>query len=570
MLRFPNPGSTIGNFVAVYTAAFERLQGQVVTLDDLTDAIIETNLATSSGFMGKEAQVRSRRPDRSRDPLYNQLKMYAELFKALGWLHPTERSALNYTFTLLGRQVVAEGPHYLPLLGETVLGITFPTHVLDVKGDHDLRPFSTILQLMLACDGALSRDEMIVVPLSAPTDRTPDLIEAMASRVRSLRASRDSITKAMASLAAARRLQSNTLKNYTRWPIAILRDCGWTEKASLRHGNTGQSFQVHKLTEEGRSVADRISGCSDIRLDQVESLPDEEKAGLSVHAHYQMLYRSGFDLEPVREKLEEHRPAYNSALTRLGVEPAREVLFSPFQSLSIQDIEEIFPDTPATPKPAMVRDAGMETPFGRGPRDHLFVQPAFVDAKPGSDVDEVRAVKRTLMRLCDQYRDPGQAADGFSESRAKDTQTEFYPLVSCLFEILGFEGEYSRAGVNYQRWDAYIWVDGVAVPIEIKSPTEEEYLGTKAIRQALENKVVLLSRKSLSTRREVTSLIVGYKIPNERGELSSLIDDVFQAFGVRIGVIDLRTLSHLAILAITENLTVDEDQLAGLRGFLHV
>src|SRR5438270_9172518 len=116
MLRFPNPGSTINNFVAVYTAAFERLHGKVVDLDDIVAATVSANLATSSGYMGAEAIARSTREDRSRDPLYNQLKMYAELFRAHGWLHPTEQSALNYSFTLLGRQLVEAGPHYLALL----------------------------------------------------------------------------------------------------------------------------------------------------------------------------------------------------------------------------------------------------------------------------------------------------------------------------------------------------------------------------------------------------------------------------------------------------------------------
>ena len=67
MLRFPNPGSTIENFVGVYSAAFERLNGQSVDLDDIVDAVVRANLATSSGYMGDEAVARSTRADRSRD-----------------------------------------------------------------------------------------------------------------------------------------------------------------------------------------------------------------------------------------------------------------------------------------------------------------------------------------------------------------------------------------------------------------------------------------------------------------------------------------------------------------------
>ena len=45
----------MANFVAVYKAAFKRYRGQVVKLDDMVQATVEANLATSSGYMGKEA-----------------------------------------------------------------------------------------------------------------------------------------------------------------------------------------------------------------------------------------------------------------------------------------------------------------------------------------------------------------------------------------------------------------------------------------------------------------------------------------------------------------------------------
>src|SRR5690606_38200521 len=138
---------------------------RTVNLDDIVEAVVAANLATSSGYMGDEAVVRSTRSDRSRDPLYNQLKMYAELFRTLGWLHPTQQSSLNFTFTLLGEQIVAAGRDFNSLLEECVLGIVYPNPLLTVKGDFDLRPFAFILRVMAACDGHLSRDEMIIGPL---------------------------------------------------------------------------------------------------------------------------------------------------------------------------------------------------------------------------------------------------------------------------------------------------------------------------------------------------------------------------------------------------------------------
>jgi len=570
MLRFPNPGSTISNFVAVYTAAFERLHGQVVTLDDIVGATVDANMATSSGYMGAEAIARSTRLDRTRDPLYNQLKMYAELFRSLGWLHPTERSALNYTFTLLGRQLVAAGPYYLPLFGETVLGISYPSHVLTVQGEHDLRPLAFILQTMLACGDALSRDEMIVGPLSARSDRQPGAAAVMATFVEGLRLNPKTIQDAIERLSEERHIQINTLKNYTRWPIAIMRDCGWTEKVRLKFRKAG-TFEAHRLTEQGKTVARRILTSADIRVDQVDALPFQEKAALSVQAHYNMLERAGFDLEPVSRKLALQTPVFNRALGLLGIEQTRSLLFSPFQSLSIADIRQIFPASEEASTKAREREAAVVgTVVGRGARDHLFVEPKFVRQTHRKEASNTRSLEEELRTLRQHHQSDKEAAAAFATSRAADTRTEFYPLVSELFRALGLQSDYSRPGVNYQRWDACVWLGAVAVPIEIKSPTEEAFLSTKAIRQALENKIVLLARGGLKTSFEITSLIVGYQVPNERGDMSSLIDDIYGSFRIRIGVIDLGTLALLAIRAATDDLTIEGAQLSGLRGFLHV
>ena len=570
MLRFPNPGSTISNFVKVYNAAFQQLNGQVFDLDSMVAAIVEENLATSSGYMGAEAISRSTRRDRSRDPLYNQLKMYAELFRALGWIHPTEQSALNFTFTLLGRQVAEAKQHYLPLMGETVLGISHPSHVLDIRGGQELRPFAFLLLTMLASDDALSRDEMIVGPLSADSDRLEDAVPRVAALVETMRTDPKNIEAAITRVAAEQNVQVNTLKNYTRWPIAVMRDFGWTEKARRPFLSGGRSFEVHQLTDTGRRVAEGVSASADMRLDQVDQLPFEEKAAVSVHAHYRMLERAGFDLESVNQKLKQQEQALNRALTLLGVPPGRSLLFSPFQSLSIGDIGEIFPPSEIAASMEEGKAAAGGTVVGRGSRDHLLVEPRYVPQQREGADDETAELEEELRAMREEHPSAEEAAAAFAQSRVSDTQTQFYPLVSGLFRLLGFESENSRAGVNYQRWDGWVNLDGTVAPVEIKSPTEEMSLSTKAIRQALENKVVLLARGGLETTEDATTLIVGYQIPNERGEMSSLIDDVFEAFNIRIGVIELPTLALLAIRAVTERLTVQADQIRTLRGFLHV
>ena len=560
----------MANFVAVYKAAFKRYRGQVVQLDDMVQATVEANLATSSGYMGTEAIARSTRKDRSRDPLYNQLKMYAELFRSLGWLRSTESSALNYTFTLLGEQVVAADRHWRSLLGETVLGIVYPSHTLELHGDRDTRPFAAILSTMLACNNGLSRDEMIVGPLSASSDRSKADMDDIATKIMGLREEPAAIKGALDELKEARGIQIDTLRNYTRWPLAVLRDLGWTEKDREPYLRNNKTFEIHRLTALGKERAHGLKGAVDLRVDQVDQLSSSQKHALSRHAHFSMMERTGFDVSSVTEQLQRDEETRREALRKLRRPEDKPILFSPFQSLSIADLSEIFPRPAAAPTGRSMQEVIDGTNVGRGTRDHLFVAPTFVASKTEAEGVDLTALKAELRSLRKVHLSANAAARAFAHSRRESTKTQFYPLVTHLLQLIGFPSHCSRNGVNYQRWDAYVWLHGLAVPIEIKSPTEELSLSTKAIRQAIENKVILLARGGMETRRELSTLIVGYQIPNERAEMSMLIDDVYAAFGFRIGVLDLHTLAYVAIKAVTELVSIDDKQLSHLKGFLDV
>jgi hypothetical protein len=569
VLRFPNPGSTTENFVKVYGAAFERLNGRTVDLDAIVAAVVRANLATSSGYMGEAAVARSTRADRSRDPLYNQLKMYAELFRTLGWLHPTPQSALNFTFTLLGEQIVAAGADFGPLLEECVLGIVYPTPILAVKGDFDLRPFAFILRVMAACDGHLSRDEMIIGPLSAASDRGQDNLNAVATTIYAARASAAKTEAAVKAVSGTRGIQVNTLQNYTRWPIALLRDLGWAESGPARFKD-GRKYRSFHLTDKGRVLTERVRAAIDLRVDDAEKLPPEECKALAVVAHFRMLERSGFDIAPLEARIAEGETVAAPLFKRLSTD-GRNLLFSPFQSLSLASIAAAFPVRAQSAQMAEGPDpaAVVTAPTGRDDRSHLFVRPNMVAAE-GPGAGAPNALRAELIGLLERHGKIEVAATAFAENHAQDTQAAFYPLVTHLFQILAFKSDCSRAGVNYQRWDACVWVGDYALPVEIKSPTEEVMLSTKAVRQAMENKVILLSRGGLETRRELASLVVGNRLPNERGEMSNLIDDVFKAFGLRLGVIDLRTLGYLALRSVRDGETIEAGQLSQLRGFLDV
>ncbi len=568
MLRFPNPGSNVANFVAVYRAAFERLNGYVVSLDDIIQVVVAANLATSSGYVGKEAIARSTRDDRSRDPLYNQLKMYAELFRAHGWLHPTEGSSLHYTFTLLGQQLVSAADNYLPLFRETVLGIVYPSKVLQVLGDFDLRPFAFLLKTMYAAGGHISRDEMIIAPLNM-SDRSASAIGKALDLINEARACKEAGQNLLNEVSKKRKVQVNTLHNYTRWPIAVLRDSGWVEKGEAKFKD-GKNFDVFRLTLLGRTTAEWLTQAHDIRLNEIEKLSEAERKALSIKAHYEMLGRSDFDLTPMLPILEKQQELVYGAQQRLGFTKDRPLLFSPFQTLDILDTNNFFPSAKPSYFNRDQKEDIKSLTTGRDSREHLFAKPIYVRAVDNISGGDTEGLQKTIKSLLKKHNDIHKAAEAFVEAHSRDTKIEFYPLISQLFEILKYKSDYSRAGVHSQRWDACVYIDKSALPVEIKSPTEEVFLSTKAVRQALENKIVLLSRGGLATLPKLSSLIVGYKLPNERGDMSTLIDDIFHTYGFSIGVIDLYSLSFLAMRTILKNETISKEQLGSLRGYLNV
>ena len=147
------------------------------------------------------------------------------------------------------------------------------------------------------------------------------------------------------------------------------------------------------------------------------------------------------------------------------------------------------------------------------------------------------------------------------------TQAHFYPFVAMLFRVMGLDCQASRPGDNGARWDAIIVDDHESIPIEIKSPTEEQHLSLKAIRQTLENKVILLSRETHPTLPETTSLAVGYYLPNDRAEVTNLMSNFKTAYGFNIGIMDLKTLLTIAVTIIYDEKTFNIEELNRLEGF---
>lgn len=539
MLRIPNPGSDIDIFVRIFRDLHDVLKDRPdFDLDDMTLAMLERNNVSSQGAFGDEALRRSTRVDRSRDPLYNQSKMYAELFRTLGWIQSTT-GALRFAFSWLGEHAALTlDPRLLTI--ECLLGMAYPNDVLGVQGEQSVRVFSAILRAAAALGGGITRDEMIVGPLNISDDRNETAFNEMVERLLRCRSEQGRLQREIHELSASRGISHVTMSNYTRFPIAAVQWAGWCVKTSR---------SMLTLTDSGWQVLAQLATLRDFRVSDYRVMPADAKLPFIRLSAHLMLARSGFDVSSSKSGMEADR----MALARLGVATDLAPLFSPFQQIARAEVNAAFShlcvdDSRATAPVAGRRVQAAINPGRTRERASLLFMPfgsvAVRDSKATRLERELRA------DLAAAEGATAQAVEAFAQRHAGDNQDAFYPLVAALFRILGFECRPSRRGVNYDRADAMIVHTTDSIPIEIKSPGEETELSVKAIRQAVENKIILLSRQQFATRPQTTTLAVGFNPPNERSEVRELIGDVHRAYGFNVGVLDIRSLAALAFVAI--------------------
>lgn len=348
--------------------------------------------------------------------------------------------------------------------------------------------------------------------------------------------------------------------NSTRLPIAFMKTCGWVESQRTRKLYPPKSLECLCLTQHGADLADSLREVKDLRMDEYYSYPEHTRNSLIRLGVYSMLLRAGYDTSPVQETIRQDQVVCADVLN------GKELLFSPYQTLHRSVVDEalgihreiagtqthtdVLPDIKRT-------DANV---------NNICLTISTNGAHSTSDVEVNSFVQQVLdaKSVGERKKD---IIDKIFDDSITDTQTKFYPFVAMLFRVMGLDCQASRPGDNGARWDAIIVDSEESIPIEIKSPTEEQHLSLKAIRQALENKVILLSRGTHPTLPETTSLAVGYYLPNDRAEVTNLMSDFKTAFGYNIGIIDLKTLLTIAVTIVYDEKTFDISELNRLEGF---
>ena len=559
MIRFRNPGTQYTTQVQVFRELYKEYKdAPSFDLDDMAATIAKTKLMTAYGYAGDAALALSNTENDSLNSTKMNAKMYAEVFRLLGWVTSAGDNSYPLVFTYIGEHA-ALADDVLPLYEQCVLGINNPQEIMDVKYDEKVRFFKATLFSLQDLGGIMYKHELCLGPMSID-DLDKSQYNRMITYLKKLRGSYGRYQDAYQALCDDLGVKPTLPDNSTRLPIAFMKTCGWVESQRTRKLYPPKSLECLCLTQHGADLANSLREVKDLRMDEYYSYPEHTRNSLIRLGVYSMLLRAGYDTSPVQETMRQDQVVCADVLN------GKELLFSPYQTLHRSVVDEalgihreiagtqthtdVLPDIKRT-------DANV---------NNICLTISTNGAHSTSDVEVNSFVQQVLdaKSVGERKKD---IIDKIFDDSITDTQTKFYPLVAMLFRVMGLDCQASRPGDNGARWDAIIVDSEEIIPIEIKSPTEEQHLSLKAIRQALENKVILLSRGTHPTLPETTSLAVGYYLPNDRAEVTNLMSDFKTAFGYNIGIIDLKTLLTIAVTIVYDEKTFDISELNRLEGF---
>lgn len=568
MIRFRNPGTQYSTQIQVIKQLYKALRTQTYfTLDDMAVVIAKGRLMTAYGYAGEDAIRLSNTEQESMNSAKMNAKMYAEVFRMLGWVTPySENSSYPLVFTYIGIHIALSKGDCSRLYEQCVLGINNPTQLTNnMSYNENVRFFKCALRTFIDLGGIMYKHELCLGPMSV-NDEDEEEYQNMLQLIRSIRGDQQRLKSAFSNLADSLGMKITPVDNCTRLPIAFMKSCNWVESIKDRtlYGSLMSCLQI---TQHGRDVYGTIKDMCDMRLNQYISMENNVQNSLIRLGMYSMLARSGYDMFSVKKVIEEDRAVCANILN------GRELLFSPYQTLRRYSVETALGIRLGVGINSQHSIDTFDSAVGK--REALAVTQIWDLNIPKEAATELLTKQEDLDFLNkvndlkhNGYSSAEIVAELFSYYEHA-TQTTFYPLIATLFKIMGFNCSFSRPGDNGARWDAIIDDPVRSIPIEIKSPTEEQHISIKAIRQALENKIILLSRKTHATIPEASSLAVGYYMPSERAEVSSLIAAFKATYGYKIGVIDLNSLLFLAVSIIVDKKGFDKEKLYSLEGLMN-
>lgn len=342
IFRFSNAVSDAKKIISTYKTIYKELSDyDSFNLDDARDALVKNSLASSSGAIGDEAIRRSVRKDRSRDPLYNQAKMYGEMFRMLGWWKP-ESSRLSFKFTEIAPYIFEAGEILEKKIFQfNLFSITSPSPLVEIKGGNVLRPLPMILKLASLLDGYISRNEIILAVLTCSNDKAHNAIDKAIELIIEVRKS-GNINTELENLSNKEKIQITTLENYTRFPLGALKYCSWAIPKSIKVDGSSKPINVYKITEHGVSYLNIFEKKYDLRYEEISEFDIEIRASFACLMFYRNLefleYEIDTETNDLINSLEKKCiPIYR----KIKVSYSKEIFYSSVQQSPNEDFDYI-------------------------------------------------------------------------------------------------------------------------------------------------------------------------------------------------------------------------------------
>ena len=228
MIRFRNPGTQYSTQIQVIKELYKNLGNQkYFSLDDMAIVIAKSKLMTAYGYAGEQAIMLSNTDQESLNSAKMNAKMYAEVFRMLGWVSPySNKSSYPLVFTFIGIHVATSNSDIMQLYEQCVLGINNPTELTDnLSYTENSRFFKCALRTLIDLGGIMYKHELCLGPMSI-NDNNEFEYQSMINNIKSIRGSEIRLKNAFKALAESLGMKETPVDNCTRLPIAFMKSCG--------------------------------------------------------------------------------------------------------------------------------------------------------------------------------------------------------------------------------------------------------------------------------------------------------------------------------------------------------
>lgn len=584
MLTFRNPAS-IDALYKLLIFLYEKFGQTVFDLDNITDVFVYKKFMASYSSTGPEAKNKSYSKEESLNSMKMQAKSYAEIYRLLGWFSSESNSKLTrYKISYIGRLIVeSNSPH--KLMEQSFLGIISPSEIFcssNKQCNFKVRIIWCYLYAIKLLNNKATKEELIYICHFIKNQECTDELQSRVKTILALRNQpehRSNVNKLLKSLSKddTKDIPSlNTMHNSTRLTLNALsrEEFGWCEREyySFPGQRSDKRVKVYSLSEKGKELIESYNNYIRIDYDYYNNLCSKAKKSLSVVGFVHFLKRA----EECSKKLESELEydLHLDTLHSLGVINSKDqkILFSPLQTLSPDEVLESF-NTLHIHKTAVAPKSNFI--FLPVTNKTALTSTIYLEYNSNSNINDLVINNDFTMwvkKLLNEGKYESDIIDLIYQKCKDFKKDKFYSLVCDAFNAIGLNCELSRDNQAAIRWDAKILHNGKFIPIEIKSPSEEYTISTKAIRQALENRVVTISREdeAQATSIEVSSYVVGYNLPASRSEINDIIDSAYQQFNIKIALFSLETLILLVLNRLKNINIISNENFCNLKGNVNI